>query len=85
MIKKDIFLLSFLIVYISSSQIRSDWILPEIFSLKTNQSDSSSANSDLVVHNVTQFVVKVRGGWQRARYLANKYNLKLIKQVNQFF
>lgn len=78
MIKKIIFLLSFLIVYISSSQTRSDRIQPEIFSVKANQSNS---NSDLVVHNVTQFVVKVRGGWQRARHLANKYNLKLVKQV----
>lgn len=79
MIQKIVFLISILLVYISSSQVRPDRTSPTIFS--ANESNSNPGDSNLVVHNVSQFVVRVRGGWQRARHIENKYHLKLIKKV----
>ena len=51
----------------------------EIFPLKLNQNHQD----DALIVNVNEFVAKIQGGIRHARLLANRYNLKLIKQVTK--
>lgn len=53
----------------------------EIFPLKLNQNEQQQDNAIIV--NVNEFVAKIQGGIRHARLLANRYNLKLIKQVKK--
>jgi hypothetical protein len=58
-------------------------------SLKSKSSSSNRFNRhndhDTIIYNINQFAVRVKGGISTARRLAQKFNLKLVKQVSFYF
>lgn len=49
--------------------------------LDENKIDRSTSNPKMVVVNVSQFVAKIKGGLKHAQKIANRLNIKLVKQV----